>query len=117
MCIPPSDQTRGPHFRALRELREPAWGCGELSMGMSADFEAAIEEGSTIVRVGTAIFGERPGRALRKSESQVAIETRRRLSGGERGRRAWAASGSAAHRLGGRDGPAVDEEPRGASIR
>jgi len=38
----------------------PAASLAELSMGMSHDFEAAIEEGSTIVRVGTAIFGKRP---------------------------------------------------------
>ncbi len=62
MCIPPADQDPRPHFRALRELRDRL-GLRELSMGMSADFEAAIEEGSTIVRIGTAIFGERPGRA------------------------------------------------------
>ena len=37
-------------------------GLRELSMGMTADFEAAIEEGATIVRIGTAIFGERPRR-------------------------------------------------------
>jgi pyridoxal phosphate enzyme (YggS family) len=59
MCIPPADQDPRPHFRALRELGQRL-GLRELSMGMSADFEAAIEEGSTIVRVGTAIFGERP---------------------------------------------------------
>ena len=52
-------------FRGLRELRDglrsrwPALG-GELSMGMSDDFELAIEEGATIVRVGRALFGERP---------------------------------------------------------
>jgi pyridoxal phosphate enzyme (YggS family) len=62
MCIPPAGQDPRPHFRALRELRDRL-GLRELSMGMSADFEVAIEEGSTIVRVGTAIFGERPGRA------------------------------------------------------
>ena len=61
MCIPPADQDPRPHFRALREMRDRL-GLRELSMGMSADFEAAIEEGSTIVRVGTAIFGERPRR-------------------------------------------------------
>jgi len=61
MCIPPAGQDPRPHFRALRELRDRL-GLRELSMGMSADFEAAIEEGSTIVRVGTAIFGERPRR-------------------------------------------------------
>jgi len=59
MCIPPADQDPRPHFGALRELGQRL-GLRELSMGMSADFEAAIEEGSTLVRVGTAIFGERP---------------------------------------------------------
>jgi pyridoxal phosphate enzyme (YggS family) len=52
-----------PYFIALRELREEIAGSGiplpELSMGMSSDFEKAIEEGATIVRIGTAIFGER----------------------------------------------------------
>jgi pyridoxal phosphate enzyme (YggS family) len=54
-----------PTFRALRELSErlrgerPRLG-GELSIGMSADFEVAVEEGATIVRVGRALFGERP---------------------------------------------------------
>lgn len=53
-------------FRALREMRDRAaehFGTAdfrELSMGMSADFEVAIEEGATIVRVGRALFGERP---------------------------------------------------------
>jgi PLP dependent protein len=59
MCIPPADQDPRPHFRALRELGDRL-GLRELSMGMSADFEVAVEEGATIVRVGTAIFGERP---------------------------------------------------------
>jgi pyridoxal phosphate enzyme (YggS family) len=58
MCIPPASGDPRPHFRALRELGERL-GLPELSMGMSADFEAAIEEGATLVRVGTAIFGER----------------------------------------------------------
>ncbi len=58
MCIPPFDQPSRPHFVALRELAA-AHRLPRLSMGMSADFEAAIEEGATIVRVGTAIFGER----------------------------------------------------------
>jgi pyridoxal phosphate enzyme (YggS family) len=52
-----------PYFIALRELREEIAHSGiplpELSMGMSSDFEKAIEEGATIVRIGTAIFGER----------------------------------------------------------
>jgi PLP dependent protein len=47
-----------PYFRRLRELRN-AVGLRELSMGMSNDFEVAIEEGATMVRIGTAIFGER----------------------------------------------------------
>jgi pyridoxal phosphate enzyme (YggS family) len=47
-----------PHFRRLRELRD-ACGLKELSMGMTDDFEVAIEEGATMVRVGRAIFGER----------------------------------------------------------
>jgi PLP dependent protein len=55
-------------FRALRELRdrintETGIGLDTLSMGMSDDLEAAIAEGSTMVRVGTAIFGARPRRA------------------------------------------------------
>ncbi len=63
MVIPPAAEdpelTR-PHFAALRELRDslcPGW--PRLSMGMSQDFELAIEEGATDVRVGTAIFGVR----------------------------------------------------------
>jgi hypothetical protein len=67
MTLPPfapdPEKTRG-YFRALRELKER---CGaehhfpleELSMGMSHDFEVAIEEGATMIRVGTALFGER----------------------------------------------------------
>jgi len=60
MCIPPAEEDARLHFRRLRELREELGGLPELSMGMSADYEVAIEEGATIVRVGTAIFGERP---------------------------------------------------------
>lgn len=48
-------------FAALRALRD-RHGLRELSMGMSADLEVAVEEGATLVRVGTAIFGERPKR-------------------------------------------------------
>jgi PLP dependent protein len=69
MTVPPftddAEQAR-PYFRKLRELREgiaarklPAIRMDVLSMGMSHDFEVAIDEGSTCVRVGTAIFGER----------------------------------------------------------
>jgi PLP dependent protein len=69
MTVPPhteDPQGARPFFRSLRELRDtvarrrlPAVGMDTLSMGMSHDFEVAIEEGSTCVRVGTAIFGER----------------------------------------------------------
>lgn len=69
MTIPPfTDDPDGarPYFRRLRELRDqiaardcPGVDMDVLSMGMSHDFEIAIEEGSTCVRVGTAIFGER----------------------------------------------------------
>ena len=58
MCIPPESEDPRPHFRLLRELAEGA-GLAGLSMGMSADFEAAIVEGATHVRVGSAIFGAR----------------------------------------------------------
>lgn len=55
-----------PVFRTLRQLRD-AVGLRELSMGMTDDFEVAVEEGATLVRVGRALFGERapqtPGRA------------------------------------------------------
>lgn len=57
MSIPPPGETR-PHFVALRRLAE-SLGLAGLSMGMSDDFEAAIEEGATIVRVGTVLFGRR----------------------------------------------------------
>lgn len=64
MAIPPiverAEDSRA-HFQALRRLAE-RHGLRELSMGMSADFEVAIEEGATMVRVGTAIFGARPAR-------------------------------------------------------
>jgi pyridoxal phosphate enzyme (YggS family) len=70
MTVPPftnDPQEARPYFLKLRELRDriaarklPAVAMDELSMGMSHDFEIAIEEGSTCVRVGTAIFGKRP---------------------------------------------------------
>jgi pyridoxal phosphate enzyme (YggS family) len=69
MIIPPADEPEATraYFRSLRELRDrfresparPNVDLRELSMGMSADFEVAIEEGATLVRVGTAIFGSR----------------------------------------------------------
>jgi pyridoxal phosphate enzyme (YggS family) len=58
MCIPPEKGDPRPHFATLRTLAA-AHGLPSLSMGMSGDFEAAIAEGATIVRVGTAIFGAR----------------------------------------------------------
>jgi pyridoxal phosphate enzyme (YggS family) len=69
MTVPPmadDPEAARPFFKRLRALRDqiaaqhlPSIGLAELSMGMSQDFEVAIEEGSTCVRVGTAIFGER----------------------------------------------------------
>ncbi len=68
MTMPPwfDDPERvRPYFRALRELRDRLRGLKlgelpELSMGMTGDFEAAVAEGATLVRIGTAIFGRRP---------------------------------------------------------
>ena len=69
MTLPPffdDPEVTRPYFVKLRELRDRyrragafGSGTGELSMGMTQDFEVAIEEGATLVRVGTAIFGER----------------------------------------------------------
>ena len=58
MCIPPADENPGPHFALLAKLADQC-GVRELSMGMSGDFETAIEFGATSVRVGSAIFGNR----------------------------------------------------------
>ena len=58
MCIPPVDEPPGPHF-ALTAKIALRNGLALLSMGMSADFAAAIQLGATHVRIGTAIFGER----------------------------------------------------------
>jgi hypothetical protein len=70
MAIPPPGpdaESSRPHFRRLRELRDelsarPEWRgrLRELSMGMSDDFEIAVEEGATFVRVGSLLFGARP---------------------------------------------------------
>lgn len=70
MCLPPvfdSPEEAGPAFEYLRELRdglsaELGVALPELSMGMTGDFEAAIAEGATLIRVGTSIFGPRPQR-------------------------------------------------------
>ena len=58
MCIPPFDDNAGPHFALLRKIGEQC-DCPNLSMGMSGDYQTAIEFGATHVRVGSAIFGER----------------------------------------------------------
>ena len=81
MCIPPpvpraEDARR--YFVALRELRdrlaaESGVPLPQLSMGMSGDFPVAVEEGATLVRVGSAIFGERKGKAW-KPESATGFD-------------------------------------------
>jgi len=69
MTVPPwseDAETARPYFRRLRELRDrldsqyPQLDFAQLSIGMSGDFAAAIEEGSTCIRIGTALFGKRP---------------------------------------------------------
>lgn len=70
MAVPPysedPEEVR-PHFRMIRELKDeisemnlPNFDLKHLSMGMSEDYEVAVEEGATIVRIGTALFGRRP---------------------------------------------------------
>ena len=59
MCIPPAHFAPSPHFALLKKLAERN-GIKNLSMGMSSDFETAIELGATHVRVGSALFGARP---------------------------------------------------------
>ena len=69
MTMPPyfnAPEKARPYFKALRQLRDqirameiPGVAMDELSMGMTGDFEVAIQEGATLVRIGTAIFGER----------------------------------------------------------
>ncbi|RUT30138.1 YggS family pyridoxal phosphate-dependent enzyme [Arsenicitalea aurantiaca] len=59
MCIPPEDQPPGPYFAQLAMLGGEA-GVNQLSMGMSGDFETAIGMGATHVRLGSALFGQRP---------------------------------------------------------
>ncbi|TCH98689.1 YggS family pyridoxal phosphate-dependent enzyme [Roseococcus sp. SYP-B2431] len=59
MCIPPAEGDPRPHFAALAAMAKEH-GLAKLSMGMSGDFETAIEEGATLIRVGSAIFGARP---------------------------------------------------------
>lgn len=77
MTIPPwapDPEASRPHFRALRELRDAlerefSVSLPQLSMGMSGDFEVAIEEGATFVRVGTALFGHRNASAWKPERS------------------------------------------------
>jgi pyridoxal phosphate enzyme (YggS family) len=72
MAVPPAasdPESARPWFRALRKLGE-RHGLAELSMGMSGDFEVAIEEGATMVRVGTAVFGPRPPRPGKEPEER-----------------------------------------------
>jgi hypothetical protein len=59
MCIPPADEEPALHFALLRKIAERN-GLDQLSMGMSGDFETAVAYGATRVRVGSAVFGERP---------------------------------------------------------
>lgn len=85
MCLPPYDddpeKTR-PYFRQLRDLRDELQAqnsffdkglnrefSGELSMGMSDDFEVAIEEGATIIRLGTVLFGRRDKIAIKNEKT------------------------------------------------
>ena len=59
MCIPPAEDNPRPHFKALAQMAARN-GLKELSMGMSGDFETAIADGASYVRIGSAIFGTRP---------------------------------------------------------
>jgi len=67
MCIPPLQEAAGPHFALTAKIARRN-GLKLLSMGMSADFAAAIQLGATHVRVGSAIFGKRPPLSSRPSE-------------------------------------------------
>ena len=58
MCIPPVDDEPSPHFAFLKKLAQEAK-VKELSMGMSDDYDIAVQQGATFVRVGTALFGQR----------------------------------------------------------
>ncbi len=79
MCIPPPQskaEDARKFFVALRNLRDELMRefrvpLPQLSMGMSGDFGTAIEEGATLVRVGTAIFGERSGKTWKASETRA----------------------------------------------
>ena len=75
----PEAEASRRHFAALRVLREKLQTefraeLPQLSMGMSGDYAVAVEEGATLVRVGTAIFGTRRGKAWKPSEDAVFPE-------------------------------------------
>ena len=61
MCIPPIDDIAAPHFALLRKIADDH-GLKDCSMGMSSDYIAAAKLGATIVRIGSGVFGPRPGR-------------------------------------------------------
>lgn len=58
MCVPPEDENPAPHFALLKKMADEL-SLKELSMGMSGDYEIALRLGATMVRVGTALFGQR----------------------------------------------------------
>lgn len=58
MCVPPQQEEPSPHFAFLKQIAD-RHGLKELSMGMSADYLLAIQQGATVVRIGTLIFGDR----------------------------------------------------------
>lgn len=77
--LAPTVEASRPHFAALRELREALQvefrlPLPRLSMGMSGDFAIGIEEGATLVRVGTAIFGKRSGKAWKPAADGALYE-------------------------------------------
>jgi len=84
MTLPPfSDdpEESRPYFQKLRSLRDllakmkiPGISMDELSMGMSGDFEMAIEEGATLIRIGTAIFGPRPAKQLNGTQISADLQ-------------------------------------------
>ncbi len=67
MCIPPAEEHPAPHFALLAEIAK-RHGLAQLSMGMSGDYELAIQLGATHVRVGTAIFGVRSQKSEVRSQ-------------------------------------------------
>ena len=74
MCIPPLGEEPAMHFALLAEIARRN-GLEHLSMGMSADFETAVQFGATLVRVGTTIFGARQDYARQRSVEIGAVKT------------------------------------------